>query len=259
MASRLTLRAARMRAPRRARAAACRGAGVAAGLGPVMNASSFRRMRPFSAPVTSMTASSIASSSCVDLVHRHQLLAELVELAEAGELLVGDVELRLAERRRGAARLAAPARGRCCGSSNMLKESSTSPSVTPVAVDEARAALLLAVDEDLGLLVDLFEVEVAPVEEDLRVRLGEPVAGEGDVVAERAADRRHRLVEHERPRRTLGRKPLEDGHRRARAWRAGVDAGRPLGRRAVPPTRKALETEYPKTAIRVDLGARANG
>ena len=42
-----------------------------------------------------------------------------------------------------------------------------------VAVDEARAALLLAVDEDLALLVDLFEVEVAPVEEDLRVRLGE--------------------------------------------------------------------------------------
>ena len=58
-ASRLTLRAARMRATRRAPGVS----GGAAGLGPVMNASSLRRMRPFSAPVTSMTASSIASRS----------------------------------------------------------------------------------------------------------------------------------------------------------------------------------------------------
>ena len=42
-----------------------------------------------------------------------------------------------------------------------------------VAVDEARAALLLAVDEDLGLAVDLLEVEVAAVEEDLGVVVGD--------------------------------------------------------------------------------------
>ena len=41
-------------------------------------------------------------------------------------------------------------------------------------MDEPRAALLLAVDEDLGLPVDLLEVEVAAVEEDLRVVLGDP-------------------------------------------------------------------------------------
>ena len=45
-----------------------------------------------------------------------------------------------------------------------------------VAVDEARAALLLAVDQDLAGLVDLFEVEVAAVEEDLRVVLRDAAA-----------------------------------------------------------------------------------
>ncbi len=62
-ASRLTLRAARIRAPRRAPVFSGAGVAGALGFGPVMNASSFRRMRPFSAPVTSMTASSMASRS----------------------------------------------------------------------------------------------------------------------------------------------------------------------------------------------------
>ncbi len=56
------------------------------------------------------------------------------------------------------------------------------PEREAVAVDEARAALLLAVDEDLALLVDLLEVEVAAVEEDLRVRLGQ-TAGSGSATS----------------------------------------------------------------------------
>ena len=58
-----------------------------------------------------------------------------------------------------------------------------------VAVDEPGAALLLAVDEDLALLVDLFEVEIAPVEEDLGVRFRDALALDAHVVAERATDR----------------------------------------------------------------------
>ena len=138
-------------------------------------ASSLSRMRPFSAPGHLDDGVEHRLEQLVDVLHRHQLLAELVELAQPGELLVRHVELRLAAAARRRRSEPAGARG-ARGSSNMLKESSTSPSVSAVAVDEARAALLLAVDEDVGLLVDLFEVEVTPVEEHLHVRLGQAVS-----------------------------------------------------------------------------------
>ncbi len=61
-------------------------------------------------------------------------------------------------------------------------------------MNEARPPFLLAVDEDVGLLIDLLQVEVAPIEEHLHMRLGEPVAGDGHIVPEGAPHRRHRLV-----------------------------------------------------------------
>ena len=82
----------------------------------------------------------------------------------------------------------------------------------PVAVDEARAPLLLPVDEDFAILVDLLEVEVAPVEQDLRVRLGELRARHSDVVPERAPYGRDRLVEQKRAGGALGGEPFEGGH-----------------------------------------------
>ena len=158
------------RCARRGRRACARPAAVAAARAgrrqPVGRPSS-RRMKPFSAPVSSMTSSSIASSSSSTFFGRHELLAELEELAQPAERRWTRLVPRarcsvstLGRRRRPRWRR---------GSSNMENASSASPSVQPVAVDEARAALLLAVDEDLGVCVDLFEVEVAAVEEDLRV------------------------------------------------------------------------------------------
>ena len=87
-----------------------------------------------------------------------------------------------------------------------------------VAVDEPCAPLLLAVDEDLAVLVDLFEVEVAPVEQHLRVRLRQGPAGlrERHVVPEGSADGGNRFVERECARRALGREPLERRHLRFR-------------------------------------------
>jgi hypothetical protein len=79
-------------------------------------------------------------------------------------------------------------------------------------VDEARAALLLPVDQDLGVLVDLLQVEVAAVEEDLGGGLGEAFAGDRDVVAERPADGGDGFVQRERARRALRREPFQGGH-----------------------------------------------
>ena len=141
----------------------------------------------------------------LDLGHRHQLLAELVELPEGRQLLVGDVELRLAHRR------ARARTGRMTHLLRFVEDAEGQVDVAqghPIAVDQARPSLLLAVDEDLGLLVDLFEVEVPPIEEHLGVRLGEAFTRERDVVAQGPAHRCHRLVKHERPRRTLRREPL---------------------------------------------------
>src|SRR5260370_4648363 len=80
-------------------------------------------------------------------------------------------------------------------------------------MDQAAAALLLSVDENFANFIDFFQVEVASVKQDLRMRLAYPVASNGDVVAESAPDRRNGLVEHERSRRTLGRKPFQNRHR----------------------------------------------
>ena len=64
-----------------------------------------------------------------------------------------------------------------------------------VAVDEPRAALALAVDGDLGVFVELFEREIAAVEEDLRVMLCHAHARDGHVVAEGLPDRGERFVD----------------------------------------------------------------
>src|SRR6185436_15168534 len=77
------------------------------------------------------------------------------------------------------------------------------PEREPVAVTEPPAALLLAVDGDLGLPVALFEVEVATVEDDLRVVLGDVGQRDAEIVVERFAYRRDRFVDA-----VLARPPL---------------------------------------------------
>ncbi len=163
----------------------------------------------------------------VDLVHRHQLLAELVEFAKGGELLIRDVDLRVVNDRQRALR---EGRAHSLGFVVHAEGERDVSERHPVAVHQASAPLLLAVDEDVGLLVDLLEVEVTAVEEHLGVGVGQALPRHGHVVAERPPHRCHRLVKHERPGRTLGRKPLEDRHRRdesCEAWRG--EAGRPVG------------------------------
>ena len=103
MASRLTLRDARMRCP-----VARRGASAGASLARrPRRPCGLRRERVVVQQDEALLGAGDLDDGVehrleelVDLLHRHQLLAELVELAEAGQLLVGDVELRVADGRR---------------------------------------------------------------------------------------------------------------------------------------------------------------
>ena len=151
----------------------------------------------------------------VDALQRHQLLAEVVELADARDRLPRGPELRLRERRRrgGRRRVALCARRRA----RLVEHAELELGVAEgeaVAVNEPGAPLLLAVDEDVALFVDLLEVEVAPVEQDLGVGLRHLLPLDAHVVTERGADGAHGLEQREHVGRPLGRKPLEDGH----AW-----------------------------------------
>ena len=65
--------------------------------------------------------------------------------------------------------------------------------------------------QDFALLIDLFEVEITPVEEDLGVRLGHTLPLHAHVVSERRTHGADGFVEGENARRPLGREPLEDG------------------------------------------------
>ena len=146
----------------------------------------------------------------LDVLHRHQLFAELVEFAERRELLVSDLKLAFGERI-ALGRVRRPADGR-----RFVEHAERQFDVAErqsIAVHEPRPALLPPVDQDLAVLVDLFEVEVPTIEQYLRVRLGKFGAGEGHIISESTAHRRNGLVEHERARRTLSRKPLQKGHR----------------------------------------------
>ncbi len=216
-ASRFTLRAARMRsfdAPLLVGGEDGVPFPLSAGLGSSATASSSSRMRPFSAPVTSMIGVEHRLEHFVDALERHQLLAELVELSQPGDRLGRRPELRVAHRRlRGGRALVRRRAGRGARLVEHAEGELGVPEGEAVAVDQPGAAFFLAVEEDLALLVDLLEVEVAAVEENLRVRRRDPLALHADVVAEGAADRAHRLVQRENVRRTLGRKPLEDGQR----------------------------------------------
>ena len=87
--------------------------------------------------------------------------------------------------------------------------------VEPVAVDQARPPLALAVDVDVGVAVELLEDEVAAVEEDLRVVLGHPAAADRHVATERPADGRDRLVDAVEARRARGGEILQRRHRPA--------------------------------------------
>ena len=83
-----------------------------------------------------------------------------------------------------------------------------------IAVNEPRAALLLAVDRDLGVAVRLLQDEVAAVEEDLRVVLRDAGARDDHVVAERFADGGERLVDAVEARGARGGEMLQRRHRR---------------------------------------------
>ena len=77
---------------------------------------------------------------------------------------------------------------------------------------EPPAPLLLAVDEDLGLPVALFEVEVAPVEDDLGMVIGDVGAANEQVVVERPPDGGHRFVDAVFPRPALRREVFQGRH-----------------------------------------------
>ena len=77
---------------------------------------------------------------------------------------------------------------------------------------ETCAALLLTVDQDLALTVDLFEVEVAAIERDLRMVLGHAGTLDRDVVSEGATNGSDGLVDREGARRPLAREPADCRH-----------------------------------------------
>ncbi len=124
----------------------------------------------------------------IDVLHHHELLVELVKLTEPRQLLVGDVELGLADGR-GRWPAARPGRHAARDLLRLVEHAEGHldvPECQSVPVDKTGAALLLAVDEDLGLLVEFFQVEVSAVEEHLSVCFREAATGNGDIVAERA-------------------------------------------------------------------------
>ena len=245
------MRAPRRTAPRRSAAATRRLAAA------VMNASSLRRMRPFSAPVTSMTASSIASRSCVDLVHRHQLLAELVELAEAGELLVGDVELRLARCAGAAAPSAAwrPRPGDVRGSSNMLNASSTSPSVSRSPWTSRARRFFLPLMRISACLSTSSRLKSRPSKSTWACVSASPSPATATSLPSARPTVVTGLWRTNARGWTLGRKPLEDGHRRSEPGALAWTSARPSG---VAPSRqreKLSKQSTPKRRSAVDLGA----
>ena len=80
---------------------------------------------------------------------------------------------------------------------------------------EPPAPFLLAVDRDLGLTVVAFlEVEVAAVEDDVGVMIDDVWGSDGEVVVERASDRRDRLVNAVLPRAPLRWEVFEGRHLR---------------------------------------------
>ena len=186
-------------------------------------ASSRRSTRPFSAPVTSMTASSIASSSSSRffIVISFSLNSWSLRTPASCAALASPVPVSLIAARGGAS-------GRAIGvvpdatGLRLVEDAELQLGVAErdaIAVDEAGAALLLAVDQDLAGLVDLLEIEVTAVEEDLRVGVGDPAGHRRRRRCRAPSDRGHGLVEHEGARRALGREPLEDRHWRTRRSR----------------------------------------
>ena len=82
-----------------------------------------------------------------------------------------------------------------------------------IPVDQASAALLLPVDGDVGVAVELLELEIAPVEHDLGVVIPDGSIGDVHVVAGPATDRGHGLVDREQHRRPIRRKIAQHRHR----------------------------------------------
>jgi hypothetical protein len=116
-----------------------------------------------------------------DVLDLHQALAELVQLAQAGDLAaVGLVSLARAE-------------GLVVDREHQLQRAEREP----VVVQQLGPALLLAVDGDLPLPVDFREVEIPPVEDDLRVVVGYARALYADIVASSSAHRGDLLVDGE--------------------------------------------------------------
>jgi len=149
------------------------------------------------------------------VLHRHELLGELVELPDAGELLE---RRRLAHLPGGALLVSAERGGGCArletGSSNIENWSSTSPSLRRSPCTRRARRFFFPLMRISLVLSTSSRLKSAPVEEDLHVRLGERGSGlgDGDVVAEPAADGRYRLVDGEGARRPLERKPFERRH-----------------------------------------------
>ncbi len=149
----------------------------------------------------------------VDALQRHQLFAELVELSQSRDRLARGPKLRVAHR--GGLRQFGASLGPRCRA-RFVEHAECELGVTEreaIAVHETRATFFLSVDEDLGLLVDFFEVEIATVEQYLGMRLRDALAFDANVVAERETNRAHRLVQRKNVRRALGRKPLEERQR----------------------------------------------
>src|SRR5690606_22275752 len=93
------------------------------------------------------------------------------------------------------------------------------PEVQPIPIAEPRPSLPLAVDQDLRGAIDLLELEVASVEDDLRVVRQHARIREMDVVAERPPDRGDRLVQADEDRRSLGWEIANRSHPAEKATR----------------------------------------
>src|SRR5690606_15194123 len=95
-----------------------------------------------------------------------------------------------------------------------------------VPVDQARPALLLSVDGQVGRLVDGLDLEIPAGEDDLSVVGQHGGVHEDDVIPEGPADGGHRLVNRVELRRAAGGEESDGRH----AWvRPGGESGQVLG------------------------------
>ncbi len=170
---------------------------------------STRRMKPLSALVSSMTSLSMAESSSSTLRRlmsfslKAKSLRTPASSLETPWLLGGMVGASSSSISRGGDQLGEHG-----------EDQLGAAELDPVPVGEAHPPLALAVDGDVRVAIELFEDEVAPVEEDLRVVLGDPVAPDRHVVAERPADGGDRLVDAVLARGAGGGEVLQRRHRR---------------------------------------------